>query len=115
MSDQSHDSQQGDASVEAVSAEGVQSPDDVVNLITNHWKRTGVSLNCELCGHETWSVLAYDDRDGVGLLLRSGPKLTFPSKYFLAYGAQCEHCGNLRLMSKTAVEGKPLEPNNDPG
>ena len=67
------------------------------------WEKSGVSVNCELCRHRDWNLVATNGSDGIGFpLWQNGNVHT--GEVFLTYAVQCKKCGNLRTMSKARVE-----------
>ena len=76
---------------------------DIARRIAVAWERSGVSVNCELCRHRDWNLVASAGSDGVGFpLWQNGNAHT--GEVFLAYALQCKKCGNVRVMSKARVE-----------
>ncbi len=67
------------------------------------WEKSGVSVNCELCRHRDWNLVATADSDGVGFPLWQNGNVNTGQAY-LAYAVQCKKCGNVRVMSKARVE-----------
>lgn len=75
----------------------------IARRIAAAWERCGVSVNCELCRHRDWNLVAGNGSDGVGMpLWQNGNANT--GQVFLAYAVQCKKCGNVRVMSKARVE-----------
>lgn len=71
--------------------------------IATAWEKSGVSVNCELCRHPDWSLVATQGASGVGFpLWQNGSANT--GEVYLAYAVQCKKCGNVRTMSKARVE-----------
>ena len=67
------------------------------------WEKSGVSVNCELCRHRDWNLVATSDSNGVGLpLWQNGNVHT--GEVYLTYAVQCKKCGNVRTMSKARIE-----------
>lgn len=76
---------------------------EVVKVIVKAWERAGVSVNCELCHHPDWTVIATGDCDGLGVPLRASSTIDM-AQFFLVYAVECKKCGNMRLMTKARVE-----------
>lgn len=76
---------------------------DVVRRIVKAWERAGVSVNCELCHHPDWTLIATGDCDGLSIPLRASSSIEM-AQFFLVYGVECKKCGNMRLMTKARVE-----------
>ncbi len=76
---------------------------EVVKLIVKAWERAGVSVNCELCHHPDWTLIATGDCDGLGVPLRASSSIDM-AQFFLVYAVECKKCGNMRLMTKARVE-----------
>src|SRR4051812_4998249 len=74
-------------------------PNVVRMMIAYAWAEAGVPAKCELCSHETWTVTVTDDLDGISIPVRSGtaPSPFFPPVSYMAYSAECNNCGNLRI------------------
>lgn len=67
------------------------------------WEKSGVSVNCELCHHRDWNLVATTESEGIGFPLWQGGNVN-TGQAFLAYAVQCKKCGNVRVMSKARVE-----------
>lgn len=78
--------------------------EEVSWLLWKSWQFTGVPLECELCGHNSWRVLHDGRNDGASLPLRAGTTPGTVGPHYLAYGVECEKCGNVRLQGKDKVE-----------
>ncbi len=76
---------------------------EVVKRIGNAWEMAGVSINCELCSHHHWALVATGEAEGLGMPFRHDDEVDL-ANCFLTYAVQCKNCGNVRVMSKARVE-----------
>jgi ribosomal protein S27E len=75
----------------------------IARRIAVAWEKSGVSVNCELCRHRDWNLVASTGSDSIGFpLWQNGSTQT--GEAYLAYAVQCKKCGNVRVMSKARIE-----------
>lgn len=72
--------------------------------ILRTWDASGVRRECELCGNPAWSVVYWKGYDGAALTLRRGREVSVPGHQYMVHGMECQKCGNVRLISRGAVD-----------
>ena len=84
---------------------GPKSISELQQIIYQAWLHAKVAFECELCGNNSWTVIADDSHDGLAIRMRAGSNgQNIFAPTFLVYAVQCNNCGNVRQQSKDAIE-----------